>query len=145
MEKMIFVKAAVSDYCAIVTMRKGQNIFVDEVIMCTDINDLLDYATKLVGTHYPECVYYDASIFRQELWQLRELIPDTHVNGYRPSLKHEERVAAQALWIKKNLSINKEYQNFIDLLASYNGKEYNIAADILSDAARYYREQMMYD
>jgi hypothetical protein len=90
-------------------------------------------------------------------------LPDTYVTLYKPGQNLIDRITAHLGFVKsKNFIFRKtkpeEYQKFVSLMEQFNAtltyeyrneaclpkEAYNIAMDILSDVAKYYRRNLLY-
>jgi len=147
MNKIIFVKPLPENFVSIVVFQGIDGIYLDEVLFADNAKEL-NLKVAETAKNIPCCVRYDVSVFMQEGRDLRELIPDIGVFCYKQKTPLPDRISAQTEWLKENLVIdslynNEDYIKFVELLKEYSpiDKSCNsIAADVLSDVAKYYRK-----
>jgi hypothetical protein len=110
-----------------------------------------------------EHVRYDSSVFVQDGRDIRERLPEADVFLYRPRHNLIDRIAGYFNFIKLEIVYlnesdrTEEYNRFMSVLDGYNDvlsyeyrkdahipkEDYNIAMDILSDVAMYYRRNIL--
>jgi hypothetical protein len=157
-EKTVFVKPHEDGFCFVSAYAKNGEIFIDYAEITVDsvegADNVIDYCRKNGIKH----IRYDFSVFIHEGKAIREALPDTDVYLYHPRQNLTERIIANLGFIKsKNFVFRKTapkaYQEFIAIKQQFDSsvtstycneahlpkEAYNIAMDILSDVAGYYR------
>jgi hypothetical protein len=110
-----------------------------------------------------EHVRYDSSVFVQDGRDIRERLPEADVFMYKPRGNPVNRMIICSGFIESEIVYlneskrTEEYSRFMSVLDEYNGQleyeyrkdahipkeDYNIAMDILSDVAMYYRRNIL--
>jgi hypothetical protein len=161
-EKTVFVKPYEDGSCFVSAYAKNGEIFIDHAEITVDSVEgtysVIDYCRQNGIEH----VRYDSSVFIHEGKAIREALPDTDVYLYHPKQNLTERIIANLGFIKSKSFIfrktaPKAYQEFIAIKQQFDSsvtstyrneahlpkEAYNIAMDILSDVAKYYRREML--
>jgi hypothetical protein len=152
MNKIIFVKPTQKNFVSETVFEVENKIYLDEAIFADSAKELNQKVSEMAVKN-PCHIRYDVSVFMQEGKDLRAQIPDTNVFCYKPKSPLLDRITAQIEWLNENLVIdslyeNKDYILFVELFKEYRiGDETcnPVAADVLSDVAKYYRREMAYE
>ena len=149
----IFAKPTINDFCFIEVFTGNNNVYLNNAFFAQNITEFNDKIVEFCQQKGNiQQILYDASIYSQDARNLRDLLPNIEdgVRLYKSKHRFEERVAANIDWINKHIITDPEYNNpdYIRFLDLKNGFEPNlrgqcdIALDLLSDVARYYRRQL---
>ena len=157
-EKIVFVKPHEDGFCFVSTYGKDGKIYVDHAEITVDPVDGTHRVIDYCRNNGIEHVRYDFSVFIQEGKAVREALPEAEVYLYRPKQNPVDRIIAHLGFIKsKNVVFRKTqpeaYRGFISVKEQFNSvltyehrnearlpkEAYNIAMDILTDVAGYYR------
>ena len=141
--KVIFAKATVYDFCAIVAYKDKSVLKVCEIVESENISDFINELIELAKKHNAELVNYECSVYLAECSMLRCKLAEENikVRGYESDGRLAARIVSQAEWIRDNVLVNEKYSDFIDRMTSFNpaADDRNIAMDVLSDAASFFR------
>jgi hypothetical protein len=159
-EKIVFVKPHPDGFCFVCTYEENEEVCIGHAEIESPesrTERIIEFCEQNGIKH----VRYDFSIFMQEGRDIRERLNacDTDVFLYKPRQNLIDRITTHYDFIKSNIVFDDEpvhpeaYSRFMSVVSEYNGtlayeyrneahlpkEAYNIAMDILSDVARYYR------
>jgi hypothetical protein len=160
-EKIVFVKPHEDGFCFVSTFENGGKIYIEHAEITVDSVEGAYSVTDWCRQNKIEHVRYDCSLFVQEGKAIREALPDTEVFLYKPKKNLADRIISQSGFIKSNFVFKKTmteaYQGFVSIREQFNSvltyehrnearlpkEAYNIAMDMLSDIAKYYRREIL--
>jgi hypothetical protein len=157
-ERIVFVKPHEDGFCFVSTYEEN-GICIDHAEITCDSQDGTNRVIDYCRQNEIEHVRYDFSLFIQEGKAIREALPETEVYLYRPKQTLVDRIIAHLGFIRSNFVFDEEpaspeaYQKFVSVREQFNSvltyehrnearlpkEAYNIAMDILTDVAKYYR------
>ena len=145
-EKLIFAKATVESFCAIVAYVQDSELIVCDIVTSENISKFLTDISELTTKHNPILVQYECSIYLNECRNLREILSssDTKVRGYKSEGAYLDRIVSQANFISESVVVDESLSEFTAQILSFKPSDKdksNIALDVLSDAAKFMRRR----
>lgn len=147
METVLFIKP-IKEFAIVIAFEKDSKVYIHDASIFSDIESCICYAKNILQNQYPNYplvkVVFDASIYAQEAFSLREL-NICNVILHSPKKKPEHRIMNNANSIKSFVfrkTQTDNYSRFMNIYESFNPSDYNIALDILSDVSRFYQSRV---
>lgn len=146
METVLFIKP-IKEFAIVIAFEKDSKVYIHDASIFSDIESCICYAKNILQNqdlNYPLVrVVFDASIYAQEAFSLREL-NICNIILHSPKKKSEHRITNNANSIKGFIfrkTQTDNYSRFMNIYESFNQLDYNIALDILSDVSAFYQSK----
>lgn len=142
----IFIKPNNGKFCIAIFEHDDASIKLARVSFPDNEPEIIDF----LENHKPESVealMFDGTIYAQTAISIREQICFP-VRIFKEKGKVHDRIEAHSEWLAENMKYNSEmknnadYMRFIRMLSDYSRNNQNCdttAADLMADAARYFR------